>query len=57
MRSTKSLLAQTAGFAVCGFSVILGNEPRTADTAVATSKMHERSGNVYENKEYGQNVA
>ena len=48
---TRSPVAQTANFAVCGFSVILGNGLRTANTAVgATSKLNERSGNVYENK-------
>ena len=32
-------------------------EPRTARTAVrSTPKLNERTGNVYENKEQGQNV-
>jgi len=44
------VVAQTAGCAVCGFSMG-GNEPWTAKAAVrATPKLNERTGNVYENK-------
>jgi hypothetical protein len=53
-RSTgpRSLVAQTAGSAVCGFFHEPRGEPRTANAAVrATAKSTEQSENVYENKQ------
>ena len=48
---TKCLVAQNADSAICGFFMVPGDEPRTANPAVrATSKLNERSVNVYENK-------
>jgi hypothetical protein len=44
-----SLVAQTAGSAVCGFSKTW-DEPRTAKAAVRAKKLGEQSQNVYENK-------
>ena len=54
----RSLVAQTAGSAVCGFSTLARGDSQTANTAVrATPRSREQSQNVYENKEQVQKVA
>ena len=56
-----SLVAQTAGSAVCGFSMVAayGRGPQTRRSALpcSTAESREQSQNVYENKGQVQNVA
>jgi len=58
-KKSPSLVAQTAGSAVCGFSMVAGygRGPQRRRFALPRAKSSERSRNVYENKGQVQNVA